>query len=165
MARALYLMHAVFLLAILFNLSSYFLLPDGVAIHFGRGGMPDSWLSKGSHVLISAGIFILLYAGFVISPHLPKGVQTKYINLPNANYWLLDENREEALRKLAGYMYSFGIATGLLLLISCILLVEANLSDPVKLEEGILLPSFGIYAVFTAGWLFRLITAFRIPKR
>lgn len=36
----------IFLLTILFNILSYVMLPDKVAIHFGRGGHADSWANK-----------------------------------------------------------------------------------------------------------------------
>ena len=164
MIKARYIMHAVFLLAILFNLSSYLFLPDGVAIHFDRGGMPDSWMSKNSHIIFSTGLFVLLYVGFALSPNVLKGPPSRYISLPNKYYWLIDENRQEASRRMAGLMYSFGIATGLLLLASAILSAAANLSDPVKLNTGILLPIFTLYVVFTVWWVFRLFIVFRVPK-
>lgn len=51
MFKARTVLNAVFLLVILFTLFSYFILPDNVAIHFGRGGLPDGWASRGVHVL------------------------------------------------------------------------------------------------------------------
>ena len=163
MRRTRSVLNAVFLLVVLFNLFSWFILPDSVAIHFGRGGAPDNWASKGTHILIFTGLMAVLYAGFALSPRLLEGVPSKYINLPNKDFWLRDENRPGAIRRMAGLMYGFGIATGLLMLGASVVSVAANLSDPVRLNEVIFLVMFISYLVYTVLWLVRIFTAFRVP--
>lgn len=157
-------LNVVFLLVVLFNLFSYFILPDNVAIHFGGRGAPDSWMSKGAHILIFMVLMAVLYGSFALAPRLLDGVPAKYISLPNRDFWLLDENRPEAIRRMESIMYNFGIATGLLMLGVLILLIAANLSDPVRLDGGIFLVMFISYIAYTAWWLVRVFTAFRIPK-
>ena len=157
-------LNVVFLLVVLFNLFSYFILPDNVAIHFGGSGAPDSWMSKGAHILIFMVLMAVLYGSFALAPRLLDGVPAKYISLPNRDFWLLDENRPEAIRRMESIMYNFGIATGLLMLGVLILLIAANLSDPVRLDGGIFLVMFISYIAYTAWWLVRVFTAFRIPK-
>jgi len=163
MLKARTVLNAVFLLVVLFNIYSWFILPDNVAIHFSRGGAPDNWASKGTHVLIFIGLMAVLYAGFALSPKLLEGVPAKYVSLPNSDYWLLDENRPEAIRRMAGLMYSFGIATGLLMLGTSIISVAANLSDPVRMNEGIFIVILIAYLAYTAWWLVRIFAAFRVP--
>ena len=157
-------LNTVFILVVLFNLFSYFILPDNVAIHFGRSGAPDSWMSKGAHILIFMVLMAVLYGSFALAPRLLDGVQAKYISLPNRDFWLLDENRPEAVRRVGNIMYTFGVATGLLMLGVLILLVAANLSDPVRMDGGIFFVMFISYIAYTAWWLVRVFTAFRIPK-
>ena len=164
MLKARTVLNAVFLLVVLFNLFSYFILPDNVAIHFSRGGAPDSWASSGTHILIFTVLMAVLYGSFALAPKLLDGVKAKYISLPNRDFWLLDENRPEAIRRMAGLMYTFGTATGLLMLGALILTVAANLSDPVRLNEGIFLVMFISYLAYTAWWLVRIFTAFRVPE-
>lgn len=163
MFKARTVLNTVFLIVVLFNLFSYFILPDSVAIHFNRGGAPDNWASKGTHVLIFIGLMAVLYAGFALSPKLLEGVPVKYISLPNSDYWLLDENRPEAIRRMEKIMYTFGIATGLLMLGVLILIVAANLSGTVRLNGGIFLVMFISYLAYTAWWLVRIFTTFRVP--
>lgn len=158
------ILDTVFLLVVLFNLFSWFILPDSVAIHFGRGGAPDNWASKGTHILLFIGLMAVLYVGFALSPKLLEGgIPSKYISLPNRDYWLLDKNRPEAIRRMAGLMYSFGIATGLLMLSASILSAAANLSDPIMLNEGIFLVFLFAYIGYTIWWIVRLLAAFRVP--
>jgi hypothetical protein len=164
MFRTWTVMNAVFLLMLLFNLFSWFILPDNVAIHFGRGGAPDSWMSKWAHILMFTVLTGVIYGSFALSPRILRGVPKKYINLPNRDFWLLDENLPEATRRLSGLMYSFGIATGLLMLSALALTVAANLSATVRLNEGIFFFFSAGYLVYTFWWLVRIFTAFRIPK-
>ncbi len=164
MFKAWTVLNTVFLLLILFNLFSWFILPDNVAIHFGRGGAPDNWMSKGAHILIFTVLTGVIYGSFALAPRLLDGVPKKYISLPNRDYWLLDENLPEAVRRMSGLMYSFGIATGLLMLGALILTVTANLSETVRLNEGIFFVMFIAYIAYTAWWLVRIFTAFRVPK-
>jgi hypothetical protein len=163
MLKARTVLNAVFLLVVLFNLFSYFILPDNVAIHFSRGGEPDSWASRWTHILIFTVLMAVLYGSFALSPKLLEGVPSKYISLPNKDFWLRDENRPVAVRRMAGLMYTFGTATGLLMLGAMILTVAANLSDPVRLNEVIFLVMFISYLVYTVLWLVRIFTAFRVP--
>ena len=165
MLKARTVLNTVFLLVVLFNLFSWFILPDDFAIHFGWGGGPDSWASKGIHILLFTLLMAVLYASFALSPRLIDGVQDKYISLPNKDFWLLEQNKPEAIRRLKVLMYTFGTATGLLMLGTLILLVAANLSDPVRLNEGIFLVILISYFVYTAWWLVRVFTAFKIPGR
>ena len=165
MKKARAVMDVVFLAVIVFNLASWLFLPDGVATHFGRGGQPDGWMSKGTHVVMLTGLMIVIYLPFALSPKLLDGVPAKYVSLPNREYWLADENRPEAVRRMAVLMFEFGAATGLLMLAVSILTAAANLSDPVALDEGLTWTLFIAYLAYTAWWVVRIFKAFRVPER
>ena len=109
-------------------------------------------------------LIAVLNGSFALAPRLLDGVPAKYISLPNRDFWLLDENRPEANRRMGNIMYTFGAATGLLMLGVLILLIAANLSDPVRLDGRIFLVMFISYLAYTAWWLVRVFTAFRIPE-
>lgn len=164
MLKARTVLNAVFILVVLLNIFSFFILPDNVAIHFSGSGMPDSWMSKWAHIILFMVLMAVLYGSFALAPRLLDGVQDKYISLPNKEYWLLEQNRPEAIRRVEKTMYSFGIATGLLMLGVLILIVAANLSDTVRLNGEIFMVIFISYIAYTAWWLVRVFTAFRIPK-
>ncbi len=165
MLKAQKVLNTVFIVTVLFNLLSWVVLPENVAIHFGGSGAPDSWAPRWFQVVMFTVLLIVLYASFALAPRLLDGVPKKYISLPNSDYWLKDENLPEAVRRMSSLMYSFGIATGLLMLGVLILVVMANLSDPVRLPGGrmpwIMLIS---YFAYTAWWLVRVFTSFRVPR-
>jgi len=164
MFKARTVLNTVFLVTVLFSLISWLVLPDNVAIHFSASGVPDSWVSRGFHIVMYTVLMAVLYASFAFAPRIFDGVPKKYISLPNSKYWLLDENLPEAVRRMSRLMYSFGAATGLLMLGVLILIIKANLSDPVALHGGISWVLLISYFAYTAWWLVRVFTAFRIPK-
>jgi uncharacterized membrane protein len=164
MKKARTVLDIVFLIVIVFNLASWIFLPDNVATHFGRGGQPDGWMSKGTHVIIFTGLMILIYLSFVFSPKILDVVPARYISMPNREYWLTDENRPEAVRRMAVLMFGFGTVTGILMLAVSILTVAANLSETVRLNEGISYLLFLLYLGYTVWWVVRLLIAFRVPE-
>ena len=164
MKKARTVLDIVFLIVIVFNLASWIFLPDNVATHFGRGGRPDGWMSKGTHVIIFTGLMILIYLSFVFSPKILDTVPAKYISMPNREYWLTDENRPEAIRRMAVLMFGFGTVTGILMLAVSILTVAANLSETVRLNEGISYLLFLLYLGYTVWWVVRLLIAFKVPE-
>jgi hypothetical protein len=125
---------------------SLLVLPPEVAIHFGKGGMPDSWASKEFNALMFLGI------------------DPKWLSLPNKSYWLKEENRAMVQKKLAPLMTEFGIAFFTFLFFVGLLTLEANLADPVRLHESIFFPIFIAFMLYTGYWCVTLVRVFRIPK-
>jgi uncharacterized membrane protein len=158
-------LNSVFLVTLAYNIYSYFILPDNPAIHFGSGGEPNDWASKGMFLLFSLGILAIIYLSFYLSPKIIEKVPAKYVSLPNNEYWLSDENKPEAIRKITGMMDTFGSVTGLLLLAISVLTVKANQSDPVLLNEDITWLLFILYLGYTVWWAVRLLIAFKVPEK
>lgn len=155
---------AVFLTAMLLNLVGYFILPDHVAIHFGRGGKPDSWASKEVNLIAFTIIEIILFLVFLIPPYLVTVIPIKHMNLPNKDYWTSTENIATTKHKLAHLMSEFGIATFALVIFAGTLTVDANLSEPVRLNESVLLAGLAIYLAYTVWWCIKLFLSFKVPK-
>lgn len=164
MFKARMVMNAVFLLVVLLNLFSWFILPDNVAIHFNASGTPDGWAPGWFHIVSFTVLMAVLYASFALAPRLLEEVPAKYVSLPNRDYWLQDENRPEAVRRMSNLMHSFGAVTGLLMLAVLIMLIKANLSDQVRLPGRLMWIMMIAYFSYMAWWLVRIFTAFRIPK-
>ena len=143
---------------------TFAVLPDQVAIHFGGGGRPDSWASKE----FDAAVFLVLeatfFALFYYSGVLPMGVSRKFLNLPNKDYWLQEENLALLQRKFGGFMAEFGVAIFVFFFGIKLLALQANLSDPVVLNHVWFMAVFLAFMIYTLWWLVRLIQAFQVPK-
>ena len=153
-----------FLANVALTLVSLLVLPSEVAIHFGRGGMPDSWASNELNALLFLGIDLFIFIVFLVAPSLSLGLSPKWLSLPNKNYWLKEENRVVAQKKLAPLMTEFGIAFYIFLFFVGLLTLEANLADPVRLNETIFFPIFIAFMLYTGYWCVKLVGVFRTPK-
>ena len=153
-----------FLANILLVLLSLLILPERVAIHFGLGGLPDSWASNLNSTLLMLGVHALVFVSLYFSPRLLATIPSRWISLPNRDYWLAPERRSEAVAKFSRFMWQFGTAVFLFLLLAGFLTMRANLSEPVRLDEGVLLIGLAIFLAYTAYWTILLLRAFRVPS-
>lgn len=149
---------------ILLTLVSWVILPDNVAIHFGHGGVPDGWAPVWFHVLVFLGIDLILFAALFFGSRLSLGLSLRWVNLPNRDYWLRQENLPKTREIVASMMWEFGSAMFLFLFFVGILTVKANLSTPVRLREDFFWPTFIIFMLFMLYWCTKFLLAFRLPR-
>jgi len=161
MARALFI--ASFIINVLLTLGSAAVLPARVAIHFGRGGMADGWASNTTNVVIFLTIHTLLFLSFLFSPRLIAMCPASCVNLPNKDYWLTPGNRPRAEAMISAVMWQFGAAMFMFMLAVSLLTIQANLSDPVQLNEKIFLIVLGSFLLYTGIWCVGLFRIFRVP--
>jgi uncharacterized membrane protein len=154
---------ASFLANVTLALTSLVILPDRVAIHFGLGGAPDGWGSSLTSTLMMLGIHILVFCLLYFSPRLLTEVPSKWVSLPNRDYWLRPENRAQAVEKFRHRMWQFGTALFLFMFFASLLTIRANLSDPVRLDERLFLTGLAIFLAYAVSWTVALLRAFRIP--
>ena len=61
-------------------------------------------------------------------------------------------------------MTEYGVAVFTFLLCVGLLTLEANVADPVRLNESIFFPIFIAFMLYTGYWCVKLVRVFRIPK-
>ena len=66
------------------------------------------------------------------------------------------------MERFSRHLWRFGIALFLFMLLTGFLVLKANLSDPVRLDEGPLMMALVIFLVYTVYWTIALLKAFRI---
>lgn len=152
-----------FLANVILTLISLLIIPSEVAIHFGRNGIPDSWAPKETNAIIFLVIQLPLFILFYSASILPLKIPPKLLSLPNKNYWLKEENISRIKPKLAPLMLEFGCALFCFLLGTGLLTLEANLADPVRLNERLFFPMFIAFMLYTGYWCVKLTLAFKIP--
>lgn len=154
----------IFLLKIVLNIVFYFILPDNIAIHFRSGGRPDSWAPKEINALLFLGLDALLFFLFWSISSLVMNTPGKWINLPNKSFWLKEENKPLVKQKLESLMAELGIAVFGLMFIISILTTQANLSDPVKLDDSLFFLFLIVFFIYLVYWCIKIFKAFRLPK-
>ena len=78
-------------------------LPQRVASHFGIDGRADGWMSKDTFILTMCGSMVLLTLIAWSAGWVTKMLPARWINLPNKQYWLADDRREQTLAFLSRY--------------------------------------------------------------
>lgn len=153
-----------FIANIALALVSLVVLPDRVAVHFGRGGFPNGWAPGTVHSLTTLGIYTFLFFALYFAPRLTSGIPAKWVNLPHKDFWLAPENRPRAEARIARLMFQFGTAVFLFLFVCNLLVLQANLADPVKLDERVLFPFLLLFLGYILVWGFQFYRSFRLPK-
>lgn len=154
----------IFVANIILIAVSYVLVPSKVAMHFGIGGFPDSWSSKQTYILTSFALDVPLFLLIYYMPSLIFKCPPNLLNLPNKTYWLREENRPQLKEKTDSVMSEFGAALYLFLFAVNLLTLEANRSEPVRLNERVFLYALIIFLIYTVYWCVKLYRTFRIPE-
>ena len=140
-------------------------LPEKVAIHFGKAGFPDSWASNEANLAISVSLFVLLVVLFIIIPLVLKIFPVRFISLPNKEYWLAEERKKTTIEQMSNFLNLFGTALMFFFLILGYLGFEANMRNPVVLNENTIWSVTGCFLIFTIIWLFIFYRRFRMPNQ
>jgi len=156
-------MISAFVANLVLMLMSVLLLPDHVAIHFRGGGVPDAWASKWANALVFLLIELPLFALFLSASRFTFNLPAKWINLPNKDYWLKQDNRAELEARFGALMHEFGFILFVLLFIVGVLTLDANLSNPVQLNEPLFLVFFIAFMLYVPYWLVKVFLRLRVP--
>ena len=142
-------------------------LPETMASHFGAGGRPNDYMSKVPFfwfLAVSAGGSIaLVFAAAGMLKRLP----TRWISIPNRDYWLATEERRElAMNRIAGPRAWIGLLTAALLAVAVELTLRANLERTNFANDGFIVLMVG-YLVLVAAitiWMIRDLARLAHPE-
>lgn len=104
-------------------------LPDQVASHFGFRGQPNDWMSKGAFVAINIVLQIGIAAMMFGFGKLTKVLPASMINIPNREYWLADERREQTLAETESMLGWIAAGSAVFLLVIFWLVFDANMGE------------------------------------
>ncbi len=146
------------------NVVGCVVLPERVAVHFGAGGVPNSWSSTITAVLLMEGMALFIFALFWAIPWFVMWCPERLVNLPNKDYWLRADMKPITKKKLESLMAEYGAAILAFLLLMGVLVADANLSDPIRLKESYFLPLLIAFLLYTAYWCVKILYSFRRPR-
>ncbi len=125
----------------------YSRLPDTIATHFNFRNEADGWMSKNSFFIVEMAVAVLLSGMFFSIAYFVPKFPNSMINLPNKNYWLSAERREESMNVFQQFIYWLGSLTlGFLTLISQEVFI-LNLQGRNKISSSIWIYLFVFLAV------------------
>jgi len=125
-------------------------LPEQVAHHFGASGQPDALGSKTRFLVVYIVTVVVTAVTFLGSGlALPK-IPNSLINLPNKEYWLAPERRQQTLDYMLPRFLWFGSITMLLLLYIFHQSFQVHLGKANKLEHFWIV--MGAYLTISTVW-------------
>jgi uncharacterized membrane protein len=133
-------------------------MPQRMASHFAADGRANGWQSR-------EGFFVLMLlvtsASAVVCFLAPRQIAAQpsaRINLPNRDYWLAPERREETMRFISATMAWLGCGILFVLIAGTFLALQANLSPGHRFNSQ---ATFAVMGSFLAGLLALLVRMVR----
>lgn len=155
-----YFLIGIFIAQSVFYYSS---LPDIMASHFDGAGNPNGWMSKSFFFVFQGAVLLLIIGISLFLPKLVKKTPYKWVNLPNKDYWLAKERRDETIITIGKYQEWFCIALLILFIAVNQLVFQANLEKK-PLPSAPMWTILGLFFAFVIIWLILFIGQFRKPK-
>jgi uncharacterized membrane protein len=139
-------------------------LPEVLGSHFAVNGAVNGWQSKAAFFSMELAIVVLAaVVGFGI-PRIIAAMPVSLINLPNREFWLSPERRDETLSYIRVWSAWFGCALLAFLLFVMELAFRANLHTPPRFNNSAFVPALLAFVIFDAAALIWLILHFSKPK-
>jgi uncharacterized membrane protein len=140
-------------------------LPENIASHFNGAGVPNGFMSQKGYLIFmlvfAVGIPAVVVGGISVALRSAQGS----INIPNKNYWLAPERKQETIEFLNGHMAWFGSIFAVFLSYVHWLLIKANSVQPAQLSINHLFLGIGALLVSIFLWGTLLSVKFmRVPK-
>jgi uncharacterized membrane protein len=142
-------------------LHAYPQLPETMASHFDGSGRPNGFQSKEGFAALSASMLLLTVVLCGGMGALLRKIPSKWFNLPNRDYWLAPERREETIEAISALMEWFGAASLGLYLAIIQMVIETNRTSAPSLDVRAAWVVLGLYLAFTAVWITRFVLRFR----
>jgi hypothetical protein len=110
-------------------------------------------------LIVSVGLPIVL--GF--ATRIAVGRPSARINLPNRDYWLAPERREETIARLRAGILQFNVLLILFLCYAHWLVVRANRVQPPMLPARSMIAGLVVFVAALVVWMRRFLRGFRRP--
>ena len=135
-------------------------LPPLVASHFDSQGNADGFMPRSGYVTF---IVVLLLGIPLLLAYLPIALarmDVRNINLPNGQYWLAAERREETFVFLRLHFVSFASVLVVFLAYVHWLVVQANQHQPPQLSTPAIITGLVVFTAAVVVWLIILYRRF-----
>lgn len=156
------LLYAFLMLVCLLMMAYYYpQMPQRMASHFAADGRANGWQSRDAFfvlmLLVSSTSAIV---GFLAPRQITAKANAK-MNLPNREYWLASERREQTMRFISATMAWFACGILFVLISGTFLALQANLAPERRFNSEAMLAVLGGFLLGMLGLLVRLVRHFR----
>ena len=132
--------------------------------HFSAGGIASGFMARSDYVLfmlaMTLGVPLLIAVFTVLVPWL---VPIDKLRLPNRDYWLTPERRQETMSALATSGLGMASIVAAFLIAVHLLVITANQQLPPRLDNTTLWLLVGALVVASVFWQFLRWRRFKVP--
>jgi uncharacterized membrane protein len=140
-------------------------LPAVVASHFDGAGVANGFMSRHFYTWFMLAFVVGLPILLVYVPSFVLRNQRTQFNLPNRDYWLAPERRQETVEFLCRHTSRFGVLLSLLLCYVHWLVIQANAQIPPKLSSSWFIGGLAVFVVLCIALIGALLGRFRkVPR-
>ena len=140
-------------------------LPDIVASHFIASGVANGFMPKIIYIRLMIALVVILPILIAYLPCLTMNSPDARINLPNRDYWLSPERRQNTINLLCRSMKSAALILAIFLSYVHWLVVQANAINPPMMSKHSIIIAIVILIISMLYWSWLLIKPFRnIPR-
>jgi uncharacterized membrane protein len=140
-------------------------LPQLVASHFDGAGAANGFMTRDFYTWFMLGFVVGMPLLLVYLPAFVFSSPKARINVPNRQYWLAPERRQETVDFLCQHLARFGT---LLLLLLCYvhwLVIQTNTRVPPKLSSPLFIGGLVVFVILSIIWAGVLLGRFRkVPR-
>lgn len=147
-------------LGILLSFIYYLYSPDTVPTHFNTQGIPDSWIDKNSNLILWVGMYLVMTALFSLIPLIIRKTPLKYINLPNKQYWLAPEKKDNTIQNVSDMLFQFGAVLNIFFIVLRFIVFRAVSYREYKLNTTSMFILLGMYSLYIIWWLVKFYRQF-----
>jgi uncharacterized membrane protein len=136
-------------------------LPALVASHFDASGSANGFMPRATYrrLMLALLVFVPLLVAFLPTALIGKG--GRHVSLPNKDYWLAPERREETIGFIRTHGQVFAAAIAVFMGYVHWLVVLANRAHPPVLSTPAMLGGLAVFLVATMAWALVLVRRFR----
>ena len=152
-------------LGVLDGVHRFPMLPERMASHFGASGAPSGWMTKEQFFITYALVLIpALVVEFFVGKRISRKGDAR-ISLPNKEYWLAPERREETFAYFRRFFAWYGSALLALLVYVMGLTLRANLDVEPHLPTTPTITAIVLFVAYNIAAVVLMLRHFQNPKQ
>jgi len=137
-------------------------LPERVASHFGADGLANGFMARHIYLTFMLGIGVGLPALIGLTVGVSVRHFSRFINIPNRDYWLAPARREATAAYLAAHTSWLAVGLAACAVVVHLLVIRANRLNPPRLDTDAMIALLAVFAALMAAWVAVLNRRFRL---
>jgi uncharacterized membrane protein len=139
-------------------------MPEVMSSHYGAHGQPNGWMTRPAAMVFTFAVLGIEMVAFGVLPYFLRSIPPSLINVPNKQYWLAPERKEQGLSLVIDSMHWLGVAVVLFFLTMMEQVYRANLHPGQGLDSALFAAAVIGFMGAVVVWIVWLYQRMAVPK-